>query len=316
MQPDFAMQVVNAMGQGLTVTNVEGRFEFVNPAYARLFGYTSADLIGKQPRDVTAPEDQEVLEQQHAARQAGQSSAYETRLLRIDGSLAHVLITAAPRMHEGCYGGAIAVITDLTERKLLEDELHRAKECLEVANRELEQALLREQLLARTDNLTGLHNHRRFFELAVREYNAAVRYQCPLAILMFDVDNFKQVNDAGGHAVGDKALAWVAQTAAAQIREIDVLARYGGDEFVLLLPQTSAQQALPIAERIGESIAAMRMETDRGSIGVTLSIGIAEICRKSEDENIERIIQRADKAMYQAKEQGRNRTVTYSACAT
>ena len=310
---DFAMQVINAMGQGLTVTDKEGRFEYVNPAYARLFGYTSADLIGKQPQDVTAPEDLEVLEQQHAERQTGKSGAYDTRLLRVDGSLAHVLITAVPRTREGQYSGAIAVITDLTERKRLEEELRRAKECLEAANRGLEQALLREQLLARTDSLTGLLNHRRFFEIAEREFNAAVRYQHPLTILMFDVDGFKQVNDTKGHVIGDKVLAWVALTVAAQIREIDVLARYGGDEFVILLPQTNAEQALPIAERIGESIAAVRLEADTGSLGVTLSIGIAQMWRESADENVERIVQRADKALYEAKAQGRNCVVTYSA---
>ena len=123
VQRDFAMQILNTVGQGITVTDAAGRFEFVNPAYARFFGYTAADLIGKRPREITAPGDHETLAQQSAARHAGQTTMYETRLLRADGSFAHVLITAAPRASAGPYAGAIAVITDLTERKQAEETL-------------------------------------------------------------------------------------------------------------------------------------------------------------------------------------------------
>ena len=170
---------------------------------------------------------------------------------------------------------------------------------------------MREQQLARTDGLTGLYNYRYFFELASREFSASMRYQRPLAILMFDTDDFKRGNDTLGHIAGDKILAQVAQTTAAQMRTVDVLARYGGDEFVILLSQTSAQQAYPIAERIRASISALRMQTETGPLAITLSIGIAEIWREPADESVERIVQRADKALYAAKQAGRNRTVIF-----
>ena len=122
-QRDFATQILTVMGQGLTVTNSEGRFEFVNPAYARLFGHEPKDLIGKSPRDVTFAEDLPALMEQKRLRQAGKTSSYESRLRRADGSIAHVLVTGVPRKPDGPYAGAIAVITDLSEQKRVEEAL-------------------------------------------------------------------------------------------------------------------------------------------------------------------------------------------------
>jgi diguanylate cyclase (GGDEF)-like protein len=128
---------------------------------------------------------------------------------------------------------------------------------------------------------------------------------------MFDMDGFKQVNDTLGHAAGDRLLELVARVASSKVRASDVVARYGGDEFIVLLPTTSAQQALPVAERIRASVESLRLDPDADSQPITLSIGIAEICWSPLDENVERIIQRADEAMYKAKQGGRNRTVIF-----
>jgi len=158
LQRDFAMQVVNTMGQGLTVTNAEGQFEFVNPAYAQLFGHSPADLVGKGPQDVTAPEDQEILAQQKAARRAGQTSTYDSRLHRLDGSLAEVQITAVPRLREGKYSGSIAVITDLTERKRAEENLKRAKTLLSASSQAVALLLRKadfEEALSESLNIVG-----------------------------------------------------------------------------------------------------------------------------------------------------------------
>jgi PAS domain S-box-containing protein len=122
-QRDFAVQVMNTMGQGLTITDGQGCFEFVNPAYAAMLGCQPQDVIGKSPRDVTAPADQDVLEQARADRAAGKLTSYETRLLRADGSAVYAFITSAPRWRNGQVDGAIAVITDLTERMRMEEAL-------------------------------------------------------------------------------------------------------------------------------------------------------------------------------------------------
>ncbi len=120
-QHAFMTQVIDNMGQGLTVTDAEGRFEFVNPAYARMIGCAPEDLVGKTPWDVTAPDDHAVLDRESARRQAGENSMYETRLLHRAGYPVPVLITSVPRWREGGRKGAIAAITDLTEHKQMEE---------------------------------------------------------------------------------------------------------------------------------------------------------------------------------------------------
>ena len=219
------------------------------------------------------------------------------------------------RDDDGNIIGTFGISTDITERRQMEEELRGAKDGLETALLKLQQSLERETLLADTDGLTGLCNHRHFFELAAREFQAAVRYQHPLAFVMFDLDYFKQINDTLGHTAGDKLLVAVAQIAASQVRASDLVARYGGDEFIVLLPYASSQQALVVAERIRAGVAAILVDAglrdDKEPFTITLSIGIAEMWHEPADDNVERIIQRADDALYEAKRGGRNRTVIF-----
>ncbi|MBK8618755.1 MAG: GGDEF domain-containing protein [Anaerolineales bacterium] len=176
------------------------------------------------------------------------------------------------------------------------------------ANIALQTALLREQELAHTDGLTGVHNRRYLYEVAEREFEIAVRYQQALAVIMFDIDYFKKVNDTFGHAAGDQILQRVTQVARAELRSADVIGRYGGEEFVVILPMTNAQQAYPLAERIRAGVAAMRVSTEKGEAAVTLSIGIVDMRQTEKINSIEELISRADKVMYNAKQAGRNQT--------
>ena len=203
-------------------------------------------------------------------------------------------------------------ITDVTERKQADEELRHTKEALEAVNCELQQAVAREQQLAYTDVLTGVHNHRSLMELALQEFDVATRYRQPLTVLLFDIDTFKEVNDTFGHTVGDLILEQVAHVAGAELRAADIIGRYGGDEFVIVLPMTTARQAFPIAERIRTAVAALQAPTPLGDITVTLSIGSAEIRHPPLSDTVVQIVNRADEAMYRAKRAGRNRTVTYS----
>ena len=210
------------------------------------------------------------------------------------------------------------VMIDITERrqsdavlqdlKQVEAELNRVNAALTTSHHELELSLLREQALSRTDGLTGLYNYLYFFELATREFDSSLRYQYPLSIIIFDSDNLKEINDSMGHQTGDRMISTVAQAASEQVRNVDSLARYGGDEFIILLPQTSSQMAFVIAERICTSVAALSIPTGKGLNSVTISIGVAEIQSDPADENVEQIVSRADKALYAAKQAGRNLT--------
>lgn len=196
---------------------------------------------------------------------------------------------------------------NITVRKRVEEELRRAKQAIELANRELQEALSREQVWARVDALTGALNRRYFFDLAEHEFAVARRYHHPLSVILFDVDHFKQINDTQGHQCGDEMLKRVAEAALSQLRETDILARYGGEEFIVLLPESAAEQAAVVAERIRHHVAAHRMETSQGEVAVTISAGVAELL--AEEDNLDRLIHRADRALYAAKQAGRNRVV-------
>ncbi|RSM61648.1 hypothetical protein DMB66_24340 [Actinoplanes sp. ATCC 53533] len=160
--------------------------------------------------------------------------------------------------------------------------------------------------LATTDGLTGLFNRRHFFELALRELALSRRRSGPLTVVMLDIDHFKQINDRHGHPVGDQVIATVAQRLAATVRGTDVLGRYGGEEFAVLLPDTGDDGSSILAERLRAVIGDRPIETDTGPLTVTVSVGVAS---RDTDMSVAELLGRADRALYQAKEGGRNRVV-------
>lgn len=157
---------------------------------------------------------------------------------------------------------------------------------------------------AKTDVITGLFNRRAYYEICDMEYQRLLRYQRTLSVVMFDVDHFKKINDSYGHDIGDAVLKSVATIVEETIREYDYAFRMGGDEFLLLLPETDEKQALLLAERIRNKIETHKLEKNT-KILITASFGIAQYTSK--DRSIENITRRADEALYQAKSAGRNR---------
>ncbi len=176
---------------------------------------------------------------------------------------------------------------------------------LEIQERTRAQAEL--ERLATTDSLTGLYNRRHFFGLAQREYVQAQRYQRPLAAILLDVDHFKDVNDRHGHGIGDQVLCAVAALILETIRQADIVGRYGGEEFALILPETDLAGALIIAERLRTRIAQHTVFAHHTPITVTVSLGVAQIDLADPDP-LETLIQQTDHALYQAKRAGRNKT--------
>lgn len=164
------------------------------------------------------------------------------------------------------------------------------------------------QKLAITDSLTGLYNRRGFFELGAREIERALRFGRPLTAIMLDIDHFKVVNDTYGHSIGDQVLSNVATLCSSNIRKVDILGRYGGDEFSLLLPETDTFTANSVADRLRTIVAESGVTVDDSLVKVTISLGVTRAT--SEIENLEALLQRADKALYIAKQGGRNRVVT------
>lgn len=180
-------------------------------------------------------------------------------------------------------GGAVVSHADITDRKLLEFDLAR---------------------LAATDPLTGVPNRRYFFETAEREFDRVKRFGATASVLMIDVDHFKLVNDAFGHAAGDEALRSVSKACQASVRQVDLLARIGGEEFAVLLSGTSLSSAVVVAERVRHAVAVTTFDVDGSSRQLTASIGVAQVLIG--DETIDDAMGRADGALYRAKSAGRD----------
>ena len=301
---DFLSLVINNMGQGLTVTDSDSRFILVNQAYAKLFGFKPEDMIGKRPADVTAETDQAGLAKAHAARQRGETTIYESGLLRADGTVAPVLITGTPRWKDGTVAGTIAVITDLTEIKRAEEQLHEANLQLEDQLGKLQNLQIQLREHAIRDPLTQLYNRRYLDETLPREIARALRLNQHLGILMIDLDHFKNINDTYGHAAGDEALQTVAQIIMSQLRTSDIVCRYGGEEILCVLPDTTQGGVLYRAEQLCALIAQTAVSPANPAARVTVSIGVAMFPAHGADMTA--ILKAADAALYRAKQAGRN----------
>lgn len=207
-------------------------------------------------------------------------------MVRKDGSILPVLLNATAEMSpQGEFLSCRTVCIDMTEIQRLQKALEHK---------------------ANTDGLTSLCNRRHFFELGERELSRATRDHRPVSVCMLDIDHFKQVNDTYGHAVGDKVLVTLAQILAPQLRNTDVLSRLGGEEFAVLLPDTSLQMAQEIAERLRIALAEATVVLDAGRVlHFTVSIGVA--LHSPSAASLEQMLCCADIALYEAKTGGRNR---------
>jgi diguanylate cyclase (GGDEF)-like protein len=185
-------------------------------------------------------------------------------------------------------GGFAAIVRDISEDKKTEDELLR---------------------LAATDPLTGAFNRREFTSLANQESQRSNRYNHPLSIMMLDLDHFKKLNDTYGHAAGDKALQRFTTLCCNALRTVDVFGRWGGEEFVTLLPETDIEGATVIAERLRKLVSQSVFVYNEEKISFTASIGIAQY--RSGEMTLDGPLGRADSAVYDAKKAGRNRISVY-----
>lgn len=164
--------------------------------------------------------------------------------------------------------------------------------------------------LATTDPLLGIHNRRHFFVLAEREFALCHEAGLPISVVMIDIDNFKKVNDIYGHASGDQALQLVARHCLAHVRDRDVVGRYGGEEIVLLLPNTERLSAWQVAEHLRRQVAQAPIAIDRGTLFLTASFGVSTWSSEQEMD-LDRLIDCADQALYVAKHSGKNRVVSW-----
>jgi diguanylate cyclase (GGDEF)-like protein/PAS domain S-box-containing protein len=263
---------------------------YISPEIQRLSGYPASDFLeGKRHyADIVMAEDlgPEMIG-------GGISSelpyAMEYRIRRANGEIRWVYEKGSPSFGpSGAPQWLDGVIIDITDRKVME---HRLEE------------------MAITDALTGLFNRRHFYEQLENEFQRVKRYGDPLAILIYDVDSFKTINDTYGHDAGDLALQKMASTLRQVLRQVDIIGRLGGEEFGVLLPNTGLNEAVRLAERVRQCIAQMPLEAQDGRFVITISIGVAACDETVADIDV--LVKHADVALYQAKEAGRNCTRKY-----
>ncbi len=215
------------------------------------------------------------------------------------------LTTRVPPMH----GRELSELSENVNR--MAEALHGERQNLErtVAERtkELSEANARLERLAVTDGLTGLYNHRRFYEALHTELLRCERHKRPLGVVMLDVDFFKKVNDLLGHPAGDDLLRRLGEILSKDLRQTDLIARYGGEEFAVILPETTKAEAMQVAERMRLAVEAKANETDVWKQQVTVSLGVSTF--PEDGHTTEQLLSAADQALYVAKRQGRNRVV-------
>jgi len=277
--------IFEATGTASIIIDEDTSILLANSEFEKLSGYTREGIENKMSwTSFIVPEDLERMVKYHRDRRINPADVpikYEFRFINRSGQVFTCINTI------GMFPGSkrsIASIMDITDRKMLENQL---------------------RILATTDPLTGAYNRRTFFELGSAEFTRSLRYKHGLSVLMLDIDHFKLVNDSYGHNVGDITLSTLVANCMGVLRSIDVLGRIGGEEFSVILPHTSGQEAMLVAERLRQVIEKNVMETDNAVFFITVSIGVAEI--KQDDLTIDDILRRADRALYAAKNQGRNR---------
>jgi diguanylate cyclase (GGDEF)-like protein len=297
---EFQISLVKAIHEaspdGMLVVNDKGLIVSHNRRFLEIMRIPDHRLCGVQPDTALGQNDELIL---NAAVDAVKDR---------DGFLARVReLYANPHMDDHC---EIEMKDDRTlERHSTvlrghdKQYLGRVWFFRDVTVQKQTEAALKE--LARRDPLTGIANRRYFFELANQEFTRAKRHRTPLCIAEFDIDHFKWINDQYGHAAGDEVLKSLCSGSQRLIRETELFARIGGEEFAVLLPDTGIDGAKRLAERLRCAVADNKLLLNDSEINCTISIGVAAL--RSADTAVEDCLRRADGAMYRAKQNGRNR---------
>ena len=277
---------------GMALVGIDGKWLRVNKALTRIIGYSEDELLARTFQDLTHPDDLEADLEHVAQLLRGEIASYdmEKRYIHKEGRVVWALLSVSLVRHDfGQPLNFISQIQDITERKLLEEKLNK---------------------LATYDELTDLYNRRAMLQRLHEEIARTRRYNQPVSLVLLDVDHFKTVNDTYGHDVGDEVLRRLAQQLRENVRYADLPARFGGEEFAIVLPHTDLVGARNAAEHLRQLLATHPDTVTLGDgtemqLHVTASFGVASMSAESAEDK--ELIKAADEALYRAKRNGRNR---------
>lgn len=268
----------------LVIDPETGEFKDVNPAALKFYGYSREEMLNLKGCDLNTLSREEQKEAMIKSRN-GEQNLFQFRHKLKNGEMRDVEVFTGPIEMDG-KKYLYSIVHDITERIEAEEETRR-----------LNEELLR---ISRTDKLTGIFNRAYLEEILCREIDKAKRYQTCLSLIMFDLDNYKNINDSLGHLAGDMVLRRVADAVNSSVRNSDFLSRWGGDEFMILTPMR-----LPSALKFAEKL---RSVIEDLNCGVTASFGVAEFSR---EDTLDQLTRRVDRALYRAKDKGRNSVCSY-----
>ena len=287
--------VANSLADPIFVIDYDGRYIAVLGGQARSKHISSPDLIGRTMQEVLPEEKWRLfLAVVRRAIDTGNLQLCDFQLSCDPGDDPEKKAQSEPQWFQGRVypvkpqpgrpPSAVWLTINVSEQKRMEEQLKR---------------------LSDMDDLTGVYNRRYYLRRLESEFEIARRRSQTLSMIFLDADHFKKINDRYGHVQGDRVLQHLTQTIARHMRSGDILARVGGEEFAILCPATGLPEALALAKRICCMVAATPIQTEHGTIPLTISLGVASLCDC--DTVAGQLLRRADQALYKAKDQGRNR---------
>ncbi|PKN77547.1 MAG: PAS domain S-box protein [Candidatus Cloacimonetes bacterium HGW-Cloacimonetes-1] len=326
---DLYFKIFQSTQVAIAVTDLEGRYILVNDAWCRYMGYTIEQSKNLHINDITAVNDRVESDTNYQKLLAGEVNLLTKRkeYLRSDGKAFWADLYATPLLGtQGEISGVLGVFIDVSNEVKVNKRNADMQEVLENLNQELtatnilysqQQAELQKayeymESLARIDELTGLYNRRVLKEKLEDEFLRANRIDQSCALAIADIDNFKFVNDTYGHDCGDMVLRELSQVFSDEIRSTDVVGRWGGEEFLFILPDTGLKGAKIVLERVLNSVRELRVDYDGTEIKVTISVGVNFYQRGVSKEAV---LVDADKALYYGKTNGKDQVVFSDSCA-
>ncbi|OAI07930.1 diguanylate cyclase [Methylomonas methanica] len=286
LRDHLLVSALETVEHGVVITDVNANIEWANKAFETLTGFSRHEAIGMRPNELVKSGKQDPTFYQNLWDTILSGNTWRGEIVnrRKNGELYDEELVISPvKDQQGCIRHFVGVKQDVSERKRIQTELWE---------------------LATTDGLTGFLNRRHFMARLENEFARVQRNNHRVAVLMLDLDHFKQINDGYGHPTGDAMLQHFAGIIRAELRKIDVVGRIGGEEFAIFMPETDAEPAIIIAERLRNVLADTPLVIDKHTISITVSIGIALM--HADSGTADCVLTKADKALYTAKENGRN----------
>jgi len=311
--PARVKAALDTLAEGVVVLDNKERIVLANAAFAEKVGRSADSLMGKKasslnwtlPNSTKAPEDYPWLQ---AMREGHPFTGFPLALQTKDKGPLTFMVNGAP-ISDGKKSktrGSLATFDDVTQVEQKNDQLQKMLKMLKISQDKIQNQNQKLKVMATQDPMTGCLNRRLFYKIFDTEFKRAERYGHSLSCVMVDIDHFKSINDRYGHLTGDEVIKMVAETLRTTVRESDVVCRYGGEEFCILLPHIDAESAMQAGERFRAKIASANCS----GISITASFGVSSM--EFAADTPQKMVDQADKALYFAKEGGRNRVALWS----